>query len=387
VTVTTGGTSAEVQLTVRPAAVAQVTVQPRTAVLELGESRQMSVIVRDARGNVLHGRAVQWSVVGGTATITPGGLLTGIRHGYATINATVEGVGDAATGTITLDEEYGWDLLYHRETVASRELFTYSFGAGQPPVRINAGTVSSAPTASPDGARIAFAVHMTELGSGAAIDDIFAVDRTGLNMRRLTTAPGADDSPAWSPTAARIAWLHWEPNVRADVWVMNADGSAPVNLTGDLPSGVAPSPPAWSPDGTRIAFVEMNSGAGGTTARIWTMRADGSDKRMVTSTTTGFDASPSWSADGTRIAFLRHYMSETDITIVGAQGGATTRIALPGNQWSPAWSPDGQYIAFHQSVGFVGNIFTVRPDGTGLRLRTVDPSWGGGLKPAWIRRR
>jgi Tol biopolymer transport system component len=80
-------------------------------------------------------------------------------------------------------------------------------------------------------------------------------------------------------------------------------------------------------------------------------------------------------------------MSETDITLVGAQGGVTTRIALPGNQWSPAWSPDGQFIAFHQAHGNGSNLFTVRPDGTRLRLRTLDPTWGGGLKPAWIRRR
>jgi Tol biopolymer transport system component len=386
VTTTTGGTSAEVQLTVQAARVAQVTVQPRTAVLEIGESRQMSVILRDARGRVLEGRPVQWSVIGGTTTITQDGLLTGMRNGYATINATVDGVTDAATGTIVLGEPYAWDLLYHREANGNRELFTYRFGADAAPVRLNAGTVSFAPTASGDGTRIAFAVHMTDLTTGAPIDDIFAVDRNGLNMRRLTTAPEVDDAPAWSPTAPRIAWLRWIPNQRADVWVMNADGTGQVNLTADLASGVAPSVPAWSPDGTRIAFAEMTSGAGGTTARIWTMRADGTDKRIVTGTTTGFDASPSWSADGTRIAFLRHYMSETDITIVGSQGGATTRVSLPGNQWNPSWSPDGQFLAFHQSVGGRGHLFTVRPDGTGLRLRTVDPAWGGGLAPAWIRR-
>ncbi len=117
------------------------------------------------------------------------------------------------------------------------------------------------------------------------------------------------------------------------------------------------------------------------------MRADGTDKRMITNTTTGFDAAPTWSADGSRIAFVRYYQSDADITIVDAQGGATTRLALAGNQWSPAWSPDGQYIAYHQPLGLTTNIFTMRPDGTHIRLRTVDPAWGGGVKPAWIRRR
>lgn len=384
VTVTTGGVSAAIQLTVRTAAVASVLVQPRTAVLEVGESRPMSVIVRDARDAILEGRPVQWRVEGGTATITPNGTVYGTRSGYASIIATVDGVSNTATGTITAEEDYAWDLLYHRESPGASELYTYRFGTEQSPVRINAGSVSYAPTGSPDGARVAFAVSMTEL-NGVRVDDIFAVDRNGLNMRRLTNAPGYDNAPAWSPTAARIAWVHYGLDERADIWVMNADGTNPVNLTGDLTGGVGA--PAWSPDGTRLAFVQSTSGAGGTTARIITMAADGTDKRVITSTTTGFDGSPTWSADGTQIAFLRFYQGDNDITIVGAQGGPTTRLALPGNQWSPAWSPDGRYIAYHQSLGPTTNIFTVRPDGTHIRLRTVDPAWGGGVKPTWILRR
>jgi Tol biopolymer transport system component len=386
VSVTTAGTSAVIQLTVRTAAVASVLVQPRTAVLEVGESRQMSVIVRDARGAIIEGRTVQWRVEGGTALVTPNGTVIGIRNGYASIIATVDGVTNTATATITTEDDYAWDVLYHRESPGASELYTYRFGSGQPPERINAGSVSYAPTGSPDGARIAFAVSMTEL-NGVRVDDIFAVDRNGLNMRRLTTAPGHDNAPAWSPNAARIAWLHYGPDERADVWVMNADGTDQVNLTSDLTGGVGPSTPAWSPDGTRIAFVQSTSGVGGTTTRLITMRADGTDKRVVTSTTTGFDASPTWSADGRRIAFLRVYQGDTDVTLVDAEGGATTRLALPGNQWSPAWSPDGRYIAYHQSLGLTTNIYTMRPDGTHIRLRTVDPAWGGGVKPTWILRR
>ncbi len=385
ITATTAGTTAAIQLTVRTAAVASVLVQPRTPVLEVGELRQMSVIVRDARGAILEGRTVQWRVDGAAATITPTGTLYGTRSGSASIIATVEGVSNTATGTITAEEDYAWDLLYHRESQGASELYTYRFGAEQPPVRINAGSVSYAPTGSPDGARIAFAVSMAELGTGTRVDDIFAVDRNGLNMRRLTNAPGYDNAPAWSPTAARIAWVHYGLDERADIWVMNADGTNPVNLTSDLTGGVGA--PAWSPDGTRLAFVQSTSGAGGTTSRIITMRDDGTDKRVITSTTTGFDASPSWSADGTQIAFLRFYQGDNDITIVGAHGGPTTRLALPGNQWSPAWSPDGRYIAYHQSLGPTINIFTMRPDGTQIRLRTVDPAWGGGVKPTWILRR
>jgi Tol biopolymer transport system component len=138
--------------------------------------------------------------------VTPNGTVIGIRNGYASIIAG-DGVANTATATITAGR-LRVDL-YHRESAGARELYTYRFGAGQPPVNLNAGSVSYAPTGSPDGARIAFAVSMTELGTGAQVDDIFAVDRNGLNMQRLTNLPGHDNAPAWSPTAARITWLHY----------------------------------------------------------------------------------------------------------------------------------------------------------------------------------
>jgi Tol biopolymer transport system component len=275
--------------------------------------------------------------------------------------------------------------VYYRMTAASNsELFVLEPGSGKAPVRLNAGTVSRTPTPSPDGSRVAFAVSMDVLGTGEHIDDIFAVDVNGLNMKRLTTAVGYDGSPAWSPTAPRIAYQHWEIDGRSDIWVMNADGSAPVNLTPDMSAAGFRSAPAWTRDGTRLAFAQVENGAAGSTASIWSMRADGSDKRQLTSTLTGFDASPTWSPDGVHLAFVRYYAGEADITILDTSNGALTRVPFPGLEANPAWSPDGDLIAFT----YVGtrNLYTMRPNGSHVRLRTIDPAWGGGYGAAWITR-
>jgi Tol biopolymer transport system component/uncharacterized protein YjdB len=388
ITAISEGKVASVALTVTTPAVAFIGITPTLLVIDVGQARQLSAVLKDARGNVLTGRTVTWRSDTSNATVSATGLVMGMHPGYATIIATAEGKSAGIAATISATESYAYDLLYFRRNDPSgAEIFIMTLGSTNGPTRLNAGNVSSQPTSNPSGTRIAFAVSQIDLATHEQIADIFAVDRNGMNMKRLTTASGYDDFPAWSPDGTRIAYRHYETNGRMDVWVMNADGTSPVNLTAEMPDDSRQGLPAWSPDGSRIAFAAAHNDFGYTTASIWTMRADGSDKRQLTSTTDGYDSAPTWSSDGQRIAFIRNYGGDADITIVSAAGGATTRIAIPGTQWSPCWSPDGRYIAYSQmDENLAYNVYTMAPSGLNIRLRTINPEWGGGLKPVWIRK-
>jgi Tol biopolymer transport system component len=387
IVVTIEGKTATVAATVRKAPVAVITVGPTALTLETGESIQLTAIVKDANGTVLTGRSVQWSTDNGNVAVSPSGLVTGARPGYVTIHATSEGKTGSSAATVILADGYEHDLVYHRAPSAGvAEIFTLALDGLGTPQKLNAGSVSRSPSPSPNGTRIAFAVSQEDLGTRARIDDIFAVDRTGLNMKQLTNAAGAEDQPAWSPIGGRIAYHSMVVGGRSDIWIMNEDGSGQTNLTAEMPALATRNSPAWSHDGQRIAFVQMENGAGGTTTTIWIMRADGSDKQQLSSTLTGFDSSPSWAPEGNDIAFVRYYNGDADITVINVNSRNTRRIALPGNQGAPAWAPDGYYIAFTQDLGLTTNIYTMRPDGSRVRLRTLDAAWGGGLKPQWIRK-
>lgn len=386
VRVSSGNRFAIVGVTITAVRAASVSISPANISIEVGESQQLQATVKDAAGDVLTNRAVTWTTSNATASVSNTGVLLGKRSGPITITATVDGVSGTVTTTVQTGQQYAWDLLYHRAIPGAQEIFTLELGTSMAPVRINAGTVSRSPSASPDGQRIIFAVSMTDIGTGKDVYDLFAVDRNGMNVKQITTMTGIEEVPSWSPDGSRVAFVHYPDQGRADIWTMRPDGTDLVKLTGDMANGVSPGMPAWSPDGSRIAFVESVSGAQGTLAKIWTVRADGTDKREITSTLSGFDSSPTWSSDGQRIAFMRYFGAEPDIAIVPANGGAVTRIQIAGMQSSPSWSPDGTYIAFHQNDGPLSNIYTMRPDGTGIRLRTVDAAWNGGLAPRWIRR-
>jgi len=84
----------------------------------------------------------------------------------------------------------------------------------------------------------------------------------------LTHNSAEDAQPAWSPNGTKIAFAT-NRDGNDEIYVMNANGSAQVNLTNHTGSDLAP---AWSPDGTKLAFQSDRE----TNYAVWIMNADGS---------------------------------------------------------------------------------------------------------------
>lgn len=169
------------------------------------------------------------------------------------------------------------------------------------------------PAWSPDGTKIAFA---TDRDSGDY--EVYVMGAAGTNPVRLTTMPGEDGQPAWSPDGSKLAFAHASPTDSiSDIFVMNAaDGSNPVNLTPGT-GAFNDVTPAWSPDGTKLAFASERSGQ----LEIWVMNADGTNPRQLTRGSAPAEF-PSWSPDGAEIA----YDSDGHIWIMYADGSQPTRI-------------------------------------------------------------
>src|SRR5438445_2233227 len=85
-----------------PVPVASVTVSPAAASVVAGQTVQLSATPKDVNGTPLTGRVITWtSNALGVATVSPGGLVTGVVAGAATITATSEGVNGTAALTVT----------------------------------------------------------------------------------------------------------------------------------------------------------------------------------------------------------------------------------------------------------------------------------------------
>src|SRR5688572_25968233 len=268
-----------------------------------------------------------------TASSTAATAAAVVAHGAGVVTLTGTSEGKSAVLQLRITTKPTHDLIYSRTNAQNEsEIFTLSLDVpGAAPVRINAGNVSRDPSPSPDGAQLVFAVSQVDL-LGQEVEDLFIVNRNGLNMRRLTSTPGMEFEPAWSPDGTKIVF-HTIDGLLANsaLWVVNVDGTGLTKLTTALPAGVTdPGHPDWSADGSRIVFTATRNGA----QKVWTMNADGSGATQLT-TDAGFDVNPTWSPDGTRIAFTRYNADAPtngwDVVIVPVAGGAPVRLTLPGD--------------------------------------------------------
>ncbi|HMG69747.1 MAG TPA: Ig-like domain-containing protein, partial [Gemmatimonadaceae bacterium] len=101
ITATSEGKSGTAVITVTAVSVATVTVSPSSASVVVGNTQQLTAVMKDAGGAVLTGRNVTWSSGNAAATVDANGLVTTVSVGSATITATSEGKTGTSAITVT----------------------------------------------------------------------------------------------------------------------------------------------------------------------------------------------------------------------------------------------------------------------------------------------
>ena len=124
---------------------------------------------------------------------------------------------------------------------------------------------------------------------------IYAVDLATKQVRTIISG-GVNTFPVMSPDGTKIAYRKLIGEMNSEVFVADADGRNPKNLTNNW---TFEGWPAWSPDGKTIAFAGNRNNAG---YQIFLMNPDGSNPRLLAATE-GRGTAPKWAADGQSIFF------------------------------------------------------------------------------------
>jgi Tol biopolymer transport system component len=205
--------------------------------------------------------------------------------------------------------------------------------------------------------------------------DIFAHSEKSGALTRLTTARGYDAEASYSPDGQWIAFssmrdaynrtlnereqkaLAENPSYFGEIYIMKADGSGQKRLT-SVPG--YDGGPFFTPDGSRIIWRRFDEQ--GLIADIWTMKLDGSDARQITDF-----GSMSWAPyvhpSGQYVIFSSNKLGfeNFELFIVDINGTREpVRVTYTdGFDGLPVPSPDGAQLAFtsSRSGGDAGQLF------------------------------
>jgi Tol biopolymer transport system component len=187
--------------------------------------------------------------------------------------------------------------------------------------------------------------------------------------RSFAPSTRVDCNPQFSSDATRVAFESTRSG-SAEIWVTNADGSNPQQLTfmGGIPTGT----PRWSPDGSRIAF---NSGPQGQ-ADVFVIKSDGGVPQRLTDDPAN-DALPSWSADGRSIYFASGRTGQSQVwkAAAPAASGAVSRSSpvqiTRGGGLAAFESADGR-VLFYSKASRNGMSLWQVPVGGGEERQVVE---------------
>lgn len=184
------------------------------------------------------------------------------------------------------------------------------------------------------------------------------VDKPSSDPVRLGVAGDDPFDPAISREGRRLIYSHkfgYE-----NIWRISLAGKQTGEGADLVPSTREEGHPRYSPDGKRIAFEASFTGS----EEIWVADADGSNPVQLTSFGSSWAGSPRWSPDGRKIAFDCNAAGNWDVYLIDSHGGKPVRLTLdPALDARPSWSHDGQWIYFGSNRSGVDQIWKVRASG------------------------
>jgi len=192
---------------------------------------------------------------------------------------------------------------------------------------------------------------------------VLTMSATGHRIRFLRVG----HAPNWSPDGSMIAFDNGQ-----HIFVMSATGTGVRDVTPGM-RNASSIEPVWSPDGKWIVFGSEPTGT--RRGALWLVRSTGTGLHQLVDAP-GEEESPSWSPDSKRLVFDSFPAHGPDhLYVVDADGTRLHRITRDAvDAWGPDWSSTGLIAFANDSSGMTSDIYTIHPDGAGLKQLTHGPA-------------
>ncbi|HEX2166983.1 MAG TPA: S9 family peptidase, partial [Longimicrobiales bacterium] len=222
------------------------------------------------------------------------------------------------------------DGYFAERKLTYEHLWVYDVAAGKKTQLTTGDFDHGSPTWSPDGRSIAYVSNRSNTTARdpgySNNSDIYLVPADSGAARQLTTNPGPDRSPDFSPDGRLMAYLSSDRvNNSADqndVKVLALDGGAPVNLTADYDYSV--SSVEWSKDGSHLYI----SAAEGLTQKLYKVPAQGGELTPIEFDDGVVFRDFSQSEDGSKWLVTGSTLSEPDLVYLTDPDGRNPQRIL-----------------------------------------------------------
>jgi len=233
-------------------------------------------------------------------------------------------------GTAQFSISDNGSLLYDpSQMLALRDTLAWVDASGGQEVLSTQGAFYE-PTLSPDGERAV-------LWMPAANDKLWMCDLARGDLVPLTSGPGNDYRPRWSPDGSRIAFGSDRAGV--GIYILEPDSEGEPARVAE--GRVELDPTGWSPDGKILAYdnwVESRN------RDIFLYRVGEGDSRPFLATASD-EGGARFSPDGRWIAYESDVSGALEVYAQAFPAGVPARVSRDGGQF-PQWSPDGSRIYY-----------------------------------------
>ena len=234
------------------------------------------------------------------------------------------------------------------------------------------------PSLSPDGRQVTV---VTREGSNY---DVWVSDVARGSLTRLTSQPGEDHAPIWTPDGEQVTFgsniggggpaLVWRP----------ADRSGPQEplLENEVHGQI---PTSWSPDGQTLAFNNLLDPVNG--SAIWILPRESEQEPWAFLETEFDETGAMFSPDGRWLAYMSNETGRDEIylqpfSVTGPRG--TKQISVDGGT-EPVWAPDGEELFYRNGDEMVVVAIVTEPElSVGTPHLLFEKSFLPG--PMWARR-
>ncbi len=212
--------------------------------------------------------------------------------------------------------------------VVNAQICMYSVDAGKVISFPRFRGTNSAATWSPDGSQLMFSSSMQ------GNPELYVTDINGSKPKRLTFSTGGSTSPTWNPKTGQSVVFVSDRGGIPKLYMMNADGTN-VNLL-DLPDKGYVIDPAWSPNGQILAFSWRRPDGN---YDLYVMEPTTQQIINLTPNSGSRNERPSWAPDGRHIVFESTRTGPRQIWTMLADGSQARQLTTEGHNESPNWSP------------------------------------------------